>query len=109
MNLEWARKTVEALRSGRYKQTQKRLRTNEGFCCLGVMCDISQQGDWKPSIGSYSYVFEDGNNLKRLPEGLLPFFGMNNDEQVTLYIMNDDGHSFKEIADYIEQKWIPAE
>ena len=31
---------VEALRSGKYMQTQGTLRNGEGFCCLGVLCDI---------------------------------------------------------------------
>lgn len=37
---------LEALRSGRYKQTCHQLRNAEGFCCLGVLCDISGLGQW---------------------------------------------------------------
>jgi hypothetical protein len=31
---------VRALRSGRYKQTTGSLCTHEGYCCLGVACDV---------------------------------------------------------------------
>jgi hypothetical protein len=32
---------VAALRSGDYKQGQEALRTEDGFCCLGVLCDLA--------------------------------------------------------------------
>lgn len=41
--IQWA----EALESGKYEQTTGELRGDEGFCCLGVACDISKLGDWK--------------------------------------------------------------
>lgn len=31
---------LAALRSGEYKQGQGKLRVSEGFCCLGVLCDL---------------------------------------------------------------------
>ena len=31
---------VDALRSGKYTQTKRHLSDNDGFCCLGVACDI---------------------------------------------------------------------
>lgn len=40
MNPEWKRKWVEALRSGDYEQTTQHLQDMDGFCCLGVLCDI---------------------------------------------------------------------
>lgn len=33
-------KWVNALRSGEYQQTKGCLQDSEGFCCLGVACDI---------------------------------------------------------------------
>ena len=44
------RQWVEALRSGKYKQAKKALRVGDGFCCLGVLCDLAQQagvGKWE--------------------------------------------------------------
>lgn len=41
---------TKTLRSRKYKQGQKKLRTNEGFCCLGVLTDLYIQetgdGEW---------------------------------------------------------------
>ena len=31
---------VAALRSGKYKQCTGALRKDDGFCCLGVACDV---------------------------------------------------------------------
>ena len=62
-----------ALRSGKYPQTTGFLRCdvpgiNEsveppepveaGFCCMGVLCDISKIGAWKwdDTAGNYSYL-----------------------------------------------------
>jgi hypothetical protein len=40
MNQEVKAKWLTALRSGEYKQTQYSLKDNQGFCCLGVLCDV---------------------------------------------------------------------
>jgi hypothetical protein len=31
---------INALRSGKYKQTTYKLQTEEGYCCLGVACEL---------------------------------------------------------------------
>jgi hypothetical protein len=36
-------KWIKALRGGDYKQTTGALRDDEGFCCLGVLCNIHAQ------------------------------------------------------------------
>jgi hypothetical protein len=41
MNYDWAMKWADALESGKYKQTAGVLKDNDGWCCLGVLCDIS--------------------------------------------------------------------
>ena len=44
---------LRALRSGKYKQGMGYLRSTtsedepDSFCCLGVLCDISNEGDWE--------------------------------------------------------------
>ena len=40
MNPEIKQKWLNALRSGEYPQARKSLRNGNGFCCLGVLCDI---------------------------------------------------------------------
>lgn len=37
---ENAKKWVQALRSGEYKQGKDALRDNDKFCCLGVACEV---------------------------------------------------------------------
>lgn len=37
---------LDELRSGNRAQTKQRLRRDDRFCCLGVLCDISGLGDW---------------------------------------------------------------
>ena len=49
---EFKAKWLEALRSGRYRQTSLMLRDKVGFCCLGVACDISGKGTWKAFLSS---------------------------------------------------------
>lgn len=38
---------VKALRSGKYQQTKQYLHTDEGFCCLGVACDMQVHNLWE--------------------------------------------------------------
>lgn len=56
-------KLVDALRSGKYEQTQLVLRDHRGFCCLGVACDVlypelwsdtpSENSSWWHGSGKY--------------------------------------------------------
>ena len=40
VNWNAVKKWRDALRSGKYKQTKNYLKTTEGHCCLGVLCEI---------------------------------------------------------------------
>lgn len=40
MKKEIADRWVAALESGEYKQGQRRLRCNDEYCSLGVLCDL---------------------------------------------------------------------
>ena len=96
---------VEALRSGKYEQGRHRLRDNEnGFCCLGVACDVFGPDDWDglKFLGEVSY----------LPPAVMEFFGISDRRafyrhdlmKTTLADQNDKGKSFAEIADIIESE-----
>lgn len=37
---------IKALRSGKYTQTSNHLRVNDGYCCLGVLCDVLDPKKW---------------------------------------------------------------
>lgn len=108
MDLELKQKWVTALRSGKYEQSKKGLRSDKGFCCLGVLCDLlcGQYGSWEQrkniGIGTLRYAMDGEVAMpsERIQQDLDILFVA--DE---LAAMNDDeGKSFAEIADYIEQK-----
>lgn len=104
------RKLVAALRSGKYKQARDWLRVCDSFCCLGVACDISGVGEWvyhKDHRGSlWSYVAGEQSAATWLPRrvallladsmGDIPLNG------TSAASMNDEGATFAEIADAIE-------
>lgn len=112
----FAKKWVEALRSGKYKQGQEMLmRYNEGgYCCLGLACEIA--GIKIESGYAYSFPF-DLLKKKEISIDSLPAilqedcFGtykadLSVEEQVNfnckLAKLNDTGHTFQQIADWIE-------
>lgn len=98
MNKEIARKWVDALRSGEYKQTRGRLRSGDRFCCLGVLCEINGTR-WNAAKGWLALDADDIYDKAELPVGDFkdrPSTG----RYATL---NDDGVSFAEIASQIEK------
>lgn len=112
---------VEALRSGKYQQTKSMLYDGDGFCCLGVACDISKLGDWELAdesdvdVGAHNYVCEMDVDAVGLPDDVRDWLGLKNSsgqhlinggkDYETLPNINDhEGKSFSEIADLIEQR-----
>ena len=97
---------LKALRSGKYRQTRSSLRTHEGYCCLGVLAEVS--GDFASHKYEYSYNYKffhkdygqaHDASTTCLPEEYLP-----SPLQNVLITMNDiHGCSFEEIADFIEE------
>jgi hypothetical protein len=109
MNPQIKQKWVDALRSGDYQQGQCYLRTNSGFCCLGVLCDLyikENNVEWEPPIYSDAYMFQ--NMVAALPLSVIEWSGVEgynplvNDEIGTLSGLNDNGTTFNEIANLIE-------
>tara|TARA_R110002094_G_scaffold104568_1_gene103896 strand:+ start:5239 stop:5688 length:450 start_codon:yes stop_codon:yes gene_type:complete len=49
-------KWLEELESGNYTQVTGTLRQGEyGRCCLGVLCDVSEEGSWEDAASSASF------------------------------------------------------
>lgn len=92
MDAQIKQKWVEALRSGEYEQTQKTLKYRDGFCCLGVLCDL-QGAEWK----RVSHKARVGLSMPSKFAG-----GLSEKEQSKLMDLNDRGTEFPQIADYIE-------
>ena len=128
MNSEVKAKWLEALRSGEYKQTAYTLRGyNDGFCCLGVLCDIYAKefgGSWEWGYSEeYTYSFipivdeeEQDFVTTDLPDCVVEWAGLEESSpQVadpfregevafcTLASLNDNGRDFEFIADLIDR------
>lgn len=99
MKKDIAMKWVEALRSGKYKQTRGTLKNNEGFCCLGVLCEIN---------GIDMTVQSEAYPKIKYDLGLNDDLGLSKDRYFSLSSLNDHGIenlerlTFDEIADIIQ-------
>jgi hypothetical protein len=111
MNPQIKQKWVDALRSGDYQQTQRYLRTNSGFCCLGVLCDLygkENNVEWNLANNGHNYEFQ--NMESYLPSSMRKWADLEycdppvNDEESTLVRLNDSGSTFEQIADVIEHQ-----
>jgi hypothetical protein len=114
MNAEIAQKWVEALTSGEYKQTRRALKSIEGFCCLGVLCEIYKKetggGQW---VGNHFQLYNENLDLisstaSILPQKVADWAGMGTrfgscGDNDTLVALNDMGKSFETIAEVIKK------
>lgn len=101
MNSEMKANWLKALRSGEYEQCKGRLRLGNGYCCVGVLCNISGQGKWMEgqilrNLQEYVYLG------KRISYPIGPKLIDNVAVNDAIVNMNDGGKSFAEIADYLE-------
>lgn len=119
---------VAALRSGKYKQGRGHLRGDDGFCCLGVACDVSKLGEWaQPDYGPgalvphWLYATKSGEEgAAALPSDVADYYGFRRTDGSlgngsryrikhipfrALTTANDSGAvSFEQIADVIESE-----
>jgi hypothetical protein len=120
MKAEHRDQWLNALRSGEYKQIKGVLygSAQHGYCCLGLLAHVvgGVDNDKLESAGTCGFLAyetggeyglgrdcHEGDGLYRArdPESLTTL-------QRKLAAMNDNGHSFAEIADWIEAN-VPAE
>ncbi len=101
---------VAALRGGKYKQTKSTLRDEDGYCCLGVLCqlhsDIVGVAEFVKT-GEYTYL----DTPAVLPSEVRDWADIKfangprvtiNGEILSLSHHNDTGRTFDQIADAIE-------
>jgi len=111
MNPQIKQKWVSALRSGEYQQTKGFLRKEDGFCCLGVLCDLygkENNVEWEP-LTQYknAYVFQ--YKVADLPPSVVEWAGVEDSNPYvnggigTLSGLNDRGSTFEQIAYVIEE------
>lgn len=133
-NKEVIKKWVDALRSGEYKQTDGALRKEDGFCCLGVLCDLaSQEGVIEEPVffDECCYYEYEGCEVEDLPDKVQEWAGLSscnpkfavifkyvdqNDEEyedeytTSITQLNDDyGYNFNMLADLIEKEYLTGE
>ena len=110
-------KWIAALESGKYKQTKRYLQTEEGFCCLGVLCneiDPSQWSSWRVGDDNVRIKSYDAKETMvpdhvcfQLP--FIPSIPSTSYQEVgwnRLMAMNDsEGKTFEEIAKYLRKTY----
>lgn len=107
-------KWVEALESGKFKQSESFLRTTSGYCCLGVACAVFEdkaelvlETETGTGVHVWSYDGKDTLAPKYVIDALdLYGSGGEPDKSVSesledLTQLNDMGRPFKEIAEVI--------
>jgi hypothetical protein len=104
MDAQLKAKWLEALRSGKYDQGTGQLRSNNCFCCLGVLCDVFDQSRWEKAEWSYGEGTDKSYEIATLPYAFAVRVGMPGDVEAKLIEMNDSGKTFTQIADYIEAR-----
>lgn len=132
MNPEVKKKWIDALRSGWYDQGSEKLRSDQGYCCLGVLCDLYTQetkmvgwefrGYDENEHLPQDYWYFDGES-EFLPESVKEWAGFNvnnpsvrvdvtdnDDEDNWFYTdeianLNDSGYTFNELSELIEQQF----
>jgi len=103
--IEFKKKWVEALRSGKYKQGKGALHRRNCFCCLGVVCMLF---DISPTqLGEAGYIQNrDDKYTVDADVSMIPDLikGDNIENEIVTFISNsnDSGSTFEEIADWIE-------
>jgi hypothetical protein len=128
MRYSIAMKWAKALRSGKYPQTNGVLRDSNGFCCLGVLCNLHAQAHPEIAvheINPYEYIGEDtelpkavvewaeikGGGSAGFPEELRPSYRRFDDDKNTtiatcLVDLNDDAQwNFKKISAFIRKNY----
>lgn len=103
---------VQALRSGEYRQTKNYLSTDDGYCCLGVLCEVAIADGLEIDCQDYGTVFYDGEDAI-LPQSVQewadlgqanPSIDWEADDVCSLAELNDHGGTFDEIALVIEEQ-----
>lgn len=131
MNPQVKEKWIAALRSGKYEQGSEKLRSSQGYCCLGVLCDLysqEQNVDWEfrgldeNTHQTTDYWYFEGES-EFLPQSVKEWAGLPvpnptvrvdvtedeseddwfyNDEIADL---NDSGYSFSELSNIIQAQF----
>lgn len=97
-------KWIKALRSGKYHQGREKLIQTDGYgdpqyCCLGVLCSVMGKTDKQIRT-----MRNGGDRNQLLSTPFAESLGIDFETQEHLASRNDNGETFKLLANYIEQK-----
>ena len=96
---------LTALRSGDYQQGQNYLRQGDQYCCLGVLCDLYGKAvgsEWEECGEGYYMLHRD---TAALPPKVQEWAGIpGRANPLCLTSLNDNGATFEELANIIEEK-----
>jgi hypothetical protein len=120
------KKWADALRSGEYERTTGAMRTESGFCPLGVLCDVVKEevgGTWqKWSTKTYEFLPHDQTTdaaMEVLPNTVRDYVGLDSripelsvpdaTQERTLqrrvdFINDNDVADWETLADLIEEQ-----
>lgn len=116
MDPKWKKRWVKALRSGKYKQDTGQLKSNEGFCCLGVLCDVVSKYPKSGGGGSWidgDFKFGNDSNGGVVPRTVRAVVGLtegnpevaSGGKKLSLSMWNDErGFTFEQIANIVERE-----
>ena len=98
---------LTALRSGDYQQGQGYLRQGDQYCCLGVLCDLYGKAmgpEWEAvdQYGAHRVHSMHGSEVV-LPVKIMVWAGLEDRNPLDLAAMNDNGSTFEELANIIEE------
>lgn len=102
----------KSLRSGEYKQCALQLKTETGFCCLGVLTDLAVKAgvtSWQEVHATIPSIHEMLPNTVAVWAGI-PIDDYSSQPTTNLSVagdslsgLNDQGRPFTQIADLIEE------
>jgi hypothetical protein len=97
---------IAALRSGEYKQTRGKLRSNDltGYCCLGVACELSKLGTFCGIYYETTVPSESSNRNTYIPVEVMKWLGITDWFKIKRLVQLNDiqDKTFSEIADFVE-------
>lgn len=96
---------INELRSDKYQQSTGSLKDKDGYCCLGVLCDIVDKKGWgRIQRGSYRHHLDHSGDHIDINDTTPALHALSLGSREKLVKLNDDkNYSFKRIATWIEK------
>lgn len=109
---------INALVSGEYSQAYGQLRTEWGYCCWGVLCNLHAKetgNEWNGNtyLGATKFIPEEVEKwagLEKIGEGVIRGYQVTYEgNQLYLDVLNDTAVDFSTIAEVIKEQYPTEE